>query len=70
MMPAIKTTFDLMGDDIVELSTENDASENKIGSHVEKWLEKFIAKLFKKIHDEKKINLIMTRMQKRIENIK
>ena len=27
MMPAIKKTFDLMGDDIVELSTGNDASK-------------------------------------------
>ena len=25
MMPAIKKAFDLMGDDIVDLSTENDA---------------------------------------------
>ena len=32
MMPAFKKDFDLLGDDIVELSTENDALKNKIGS--------------------------------------
>ena len=31
MMPAIKKAFDIMGDDIVDLSTENDALKNKIG---------------------------------------
>ena len=30
MMPAIKKAFDLMGDDIVNLSTENDALKNKL----------------------------------------
>ena len=30
MMPAIKKAFNLLGDDIVELSTENDALKNKI----------------------------------------
>ena len=39
MMPAIKKAFDLLGDDIVELSTENDALKNKIGSYDAKWLE-------------------------------
>ena len=33
MMPATKKAFNLMGDDIVELSTENDALKNKIGSY-------------------------------------
>ena len=31
MMPAIKKAFNLLGDDIVELSTENDALKNKMG---------------------------------------
>ena len=39
MMPAIKKTFNLMGDDIVELSTENHALKNKIGSYDEKQLQ-------------------------------
>ena len=30
MMPAIKKAFNLLGDDIVELSTENDALKNKL----------------------------------------
>ena len=41
MMPAIKKTFNLLGDDLVELSTENDALKNIIGSYDEKWLEEF-----------------------------
>ena len=36
MMPSIKKAFSLMGNDIVELSTENDALESKIGSYDEK----------------------------------
>ena len=36
MMPAIKKAFDLLGDDIVDLSTKNDALKNKIGSYDEK----------------------------------
>ena len=43
-MPAIKKSFDLMGDDIVDLSTENDALKNKIGPFDEKWLEESKAK--------------------------
>ena len=39
LMPVIKKAFNLMGDDTVELSTENDALKNKIGSYDEKWLE-------------------------------
>ena len=30
-MPVIKKAYDLMGDDIVELSTENESLKNKIG---------------------------------------
>ena len=39
MMPAIKTAFNLLGDDIVELSTENDSLKSKMGSYDERWLE-------------------------------
>ena len=38
-MPAIKKAFNSLGDDIVELSTENDALKNKKGPYDEKWLE-------------------------------
>ena len=51
MIPAIKEAFDLMGDDIVELSTENDALKDKIGSYDGKWLEVSNAKLLKQIDD-------------------
>ena len=36
-----------MDDDIVELSTENDALKYKIGSYDEKWLEEYKNKMFK-----------------------
>ena len=67
MMPAIKKAFNLMGDDIVELFTENDASKNEIGSYYEKWLEECKTKLLKQIDDQKRANLNMSRMKKQIE---
>ena len=63
MMPAIKKAFILMGDDIVELSTENDALKNKIGSYDEKWLEESKNKMLQLMDDEKRANLIMSRMK-------
>ena len=68
MMPATRKAFDLMGADIVELSTENDAS--KMGAYDEKWLEESKAKLFRQINKEKKANLIMSRMQKQMKKHK
>ena len=67
MMPAIKKAFNLLGDDIVELSTENEASKNKIGSYDERWLEESKLKLLKEIDDEKRANLIMSRMKKQMD---
>ena len=66
MMSAIKKAFDLMVDDIVELSTENGTLKNKIGSCDGNWLEKSKTKLKKQIDDEKKASLIMSRMQKQM----
>ena len=66
MMPAIKKAFNLLGDDIVELCTENDALKNKIGKYDKKWLEESKAKLLKDINDEKRANLIMSRMKKQM----
>ena len=67
MMLAIKKAFNLMGDDIVELSTENDAFKSKIGSYDEKWLEESENRMLKQIDDEKGANLIMSRMKKQME---
>ena len=64
MMPAIKKAFNLMADDIVELSTENDALKNKIGSYDEKWLEESKARLLQQI--EKRASLIISRMKKQM----
>ena len=66
MMPAIIKAFDLMGDDIVDLSTENETLKNKIGSYDEKWLEESKAKLLKQMDDEKRAILIMSRMKKQM----
>ena len=66
MMRAIKTAFNLLGDDIIELSVENNALKNQIGDYDEKWLEESKAKLLKDINDEKRANLIMSRMKKQM----
>ena len=66
MMPAIKEAFTLMGNDIVDLSTENDALKEKIGDYDEKWLQESKEKLLKHIDDEKRANLIMSRMKKQM----
>ena len=67
MMPAIKEAFNLPGDDIVELSTENETLENKIGSYDEKWLEESKLKLLKQIDGEKRASVIMSRLKKEME---
>ena len=66
MMPAIKEAFTLMGNDIVDLSTENDALKEKIGDYDEKWLQESKEKILKDIDDEKRANLIMSRMKKQM----
>ena len=66
MMPAIKEAFTLMGNDIVDLSTENDALKEKIGDYDEKWLQESKEKLLKDIYDEKRANLIMSRVKKQM----
>ena len=65
-MPAIKKAFNVLGDDIIELSVENDALKNQIGDFDQKWLEDSKAKLLKDINDEKGDNLIMSRMKKQM----
>ena len=66
MMPAIKEAFTSMGNDIVDLSTENDALKEKIGEYDEKLLQESKEKLLKDIDDEKRANLIMSRMKKQM----
>ena len=39
MMLAVKRAYNIMSDDLVELSTENDALKNKIGSYDDIWPE-------------------------------
>ena len=57
----------MLGDDIVDLSTKNDALKIKIGSYDEKCLEESKTKLLKQIGDEKRAILITSRMKKQME---
>ena len=66
MMIRIKKAFKLLGDEIVDLTTENVALKNKIGSYYEKCLEESEARLLQQIDDEKRANLIMSRMMKQM----
>ena len=66
MMPSIKKAFTILGDDIVDLSTENDALKEKIGDYDEKWLQESKEKLLKDMNDEKRSSLIMYRMRKQM----
>ena len=54
-----------MGDDIVEISFENESLKNQIGEDGEKWLQESKAKLLKDIDDEKRAILFMSRTKKR-----
>ena len=54
MMPAFKKAFNLLSDDVVELSTKNDALKNKIGDYDEKRLQESKNNLLKQMDDEKK----------------
>ena len=56
-----------MRDDIVDLSRKNDALKNKTGSYDEKLPEESKAKLSKRIDDDKKANLIKSRMKKQMK---
>ena len=64
MMPAIKEAISSMGDDIVELSVQNESLKNQIGEYDEKWLQESKAKLLKDSDYEKRAKLVMSRMKK------
>ena len=66
MMPAIKKAFNLMGDDIIELHTENEALKNQLGDYDQKGLEESKSKLLQQTDDEKRANLLMSRMKKQM----
>ena len=67
MMPAIIKAFNLLGDDIMELHTENEKLKNKIGDYDEKWLEESKVRLLQQVDDEKRATLIMVRRKKQME---
>ena len=69
LMPAIEKAFNLLGDDIVELPTENDALKNKIGDYDKKWLQESKERLLKQIDDEKRAYFIMYRKKKQLEKL-
>ena len=45
MIPAIKKAFNVLADDIIDLSFENDTLKNQIGDYDQKWLEESKANL-------------------------
>ena len=53
LMAGIQKAFNLMGEDIVEVHTDNESLKNKIGSHDETWLEESKARLLQQIDDGK-----------------
>ena len=55
-----------MDDAIVELHTENENLKNQIGSYDRKRPEEPNAKLLKQINDEKRANLILSRMREQM----
>ena len=65
-MPAVKQPIDLVGDDIVELSIENESLKNKVGSYDDKCLEESKGELLKQVDDGKTGNLLMSRMEKQM----
>ena len=65
-MPAIKKAFDPMGDDIVDLSTQNETLEKQIGDYDEKWLKEAKAKLMKQIDIDKRAKFVMSRVKKQM----
>ena len=70
MIPAIKKAFNFLGDDIVELTTQNESLKNKMGSYDEKRVQESKANLLKQKDDEKRANLTLCRLKKRMETIK
>ena len=70
VMPVIKKTFNLMGDNIVELSVENESLKNHVGDFDEKWLQDSKIKLLKEIDVGKRANLIMSRLKKEMNKQK
>ena len=66
MMPPIKKAFNLLGDDIVDLSRENAALKNQTGDYDEKWLDESKTKLLKQIDDKKRANLNLSGMKKQM----
>ena len=67
MMPVIKEAFDLMGDDIFDFCTKKEALKNRICFCDEKWTEEFKTKLLKLFDDDKRANLILSRLKKQMK---
>ena len=67
MMPGIKKAFDFIVGDILDLSTEKEPLQYKLNFYDENWLHQPKANLLKQIHDDKRANLITSRIQKQTE---
>ena len=69
IMPADNEAFDLMGDDLVGISTKSEPLKDKRGSYAENCLEESKEKVLKQINGEKRASLIMSRMQKQMKKL-
>ena len=67
MLPAFKNAFDLMVDDLVDLSSEKESLKYEIGSYNGKWLEESKARLLKQIDAKEQANLFMSTMPQQIK---
>ena len=67
MLPAFKNAFDLMVDDLVDLSSEKESLNYEIGSYNGKWLEESKARLLKQTDAKEKANLFMSTMPQQIK---
>ena len=66
LLTAIKKALDLLGDGIVELSSEKESLKNEIGEYDEKWLQESKAKLLKEIDDEKRAKVNLSRLKEQM----
>ena len=67
MMPAIKVAFDLLGENVVDLSNTYETLTNKTSSLDEKWLGDSKTGPLKQFNAEKKASLNMMKVEKQLK---
>ena len=67
MMPANERALDLMGNDIVDLTIENESLKNEIFSYDDEGLKESRTKLSNQFDDEKRASLFMSGTEKQMK---